>query len=235
MRVNGLRKTFVAGLLVAVPVALTIFIFIWLFHFFDGFLSGPVTSLLRAMKIHPSVDPIPGVGLVVLILVVFLTGSLARNYFGGKLLSLGDYIVTQIPLINRIYVAIREISESLLSEKGEVLKKAVLIEYPSEGLYSIAFFTQDTKGAIQDALDEDVVSLFLPTTPNPTTGFLLFVPKNRVMDLDMSVEDALKLVISGGSIRLKEKQGLDILSARRRKKSQTKNIVPDGSVSDQPR
>jgi uncharacterized membrane protein len=233
--VNKFRKTFVAGLLVAVPIGLTFFIFIWLFQIFDSILARPVTNLLHAMGIHPPVNPIPGVGLVVLILVIFLFGALARNYFGGKLFSLGDYIVTHIPLINRIYVAIREISEAVLSEKREIFKKAVLIEYPRQGLYSIAFFTQDTKGAVQEALDQDVVSVFLPSSPNPTTGFLLFVPRDQIMDINMSVEDALKLVISGGSIHLKEKQGLDLLSTKRRKKSRTQKHVPSRSISDQSR
>jgi uncharacterized membrane protein len=227
------RKTFAAGLLVSVPIALTVFIFIWLFHFFDGLLSEPVNDFLRNLGIHPFANPIPGVGLLVLILLVLLVGSLARNYFGGKLINLGDYVVTHIPLINRIYIAIREISEAVLSEKREIFKKAVLIEYPRQGLYSIAFFTQDTKGQVQDKLDQDVVSVFLPSTPNPTTGFLIFVPKSQVADLDMSVEDALKLVISGGSITLKEKRGFDLLTDKHRKKSQRKKDASSDPAMDQ--
>ncbi len=196
-------------------------------------LSEPVNRLLRSIGIHPFANPIPGVGLLVLIILVFLIGSLARNYFGGQLISLGDYIVTRIPLINRIYVAIREISEAVLSEKREIFKKAVLIEYPRQGLYSIAFYTQDTKGVVQDMLDEDVVSVFLPSTPNPTTGFLIFVPKTQIRDLDMSVEDALKLVISGGSISLKDKQGFDLLTDKHRKKSQRNKDASTGPAMDQ--
>ena len=116
--------------------------------------------------------------------------------------------MTRIPLINRIYIAIREISEAILSEKREVFKKAVLIEYPRKGLFTMAFFTQDTRGPIQDTLKEDVVSVFVPTTPNPTSGYLLFVPKTQVTDLDMSVEDAMKMVISGGSVNLRNRPGL---------------------------
>jgi len=108
--------------------------------------------------------------------------------------------VAGIPIISRIYSTIQQISRAFLSEKREVFKKAVLFEYPRPGTYSIGFFTQDTKGMVQDALDCDVVSVFLPTTPNPTSGFLLFVPKTEIIELDMPVEEALKLVISGGAI-----------------------------------
>ncbi|HDQ43952.1 MAG TPA: DUF502 domain-containing protein [bacterium] len=230
---NELRKTFVAGLLVAVPMALTLFIFIWLFHFFDGMLAGPVTHLLRNLRVHPFTEPIPGVGLLVLIVLILLVGTLTRNYFGKKLFLIGDFIVTRIPIINRIYIAIREISEAVLSEKREIFKKAVLIEYPRKGLYSIAFFTQDTRGPVQDRLDDDVVSVFVPTTPNPTSGFLLFVPKRHVTELEMTVEDALKLVISGGSLHLKEKKGIDILSEKHRQKNRKKKTGLRRPVADQ--
>ena len=96
--------------------------------------------------------------------------------------------------------------QALFSEKSEVFKKAVLIEYPRRGIYSVGFFTQDTKGVIQESIEEDVISVFLPTTPNPTSGFLLFVPKEEVIELDLSVEEALKLVVSGGAVIAKGKK-----------------------------
>lgn len=117
-----------------------------------------------------------------------------------EVIKLGGHLLAKIPLINRIYIAIQQISNAFLSEKQEIFKKAVLIEYPCKGIYSIGFFTQDTKGEVQDRLNQDVVSGFLPTTPNATSGFLLFVPKTAVIELDMPIEEALKLVISGGAI-----------------------------------
>jgi uncharacterized membrane protein len=170
-------------------------------------------------------SPIPGLGLVALLLLIFITGTIARNYIGKKLFTLGDHIVTRIPLINRIYIAIREISEAVLSERREVFKKAVLIQYPRKGLYSIAFFTQDTKGPIQQTMKEDIVSVFLPTAPNPTSGFLLFVPKKNVVDLDMSVEDAMKLVLSAGSIQLKDHRGITQLFSQKQKSSTSTDPV----------
>ena len=127
---------------------------------------------------HRPVDlSIPGLGILGLLALLLITGALTRNYLGKRLIALGDAIVRRIPLANRLYKAIREIAEALFSEKRELFKEAVLFEYPRPGLWSIGFFTQNTQGPVQDALDEDVVSVFLPTTPNPTSGYLLFVPK----------------------------------------------------------
>lgn len=205
---SELRKVFLTGLLVLTPMVLTLYIFYVSFRFLDGILKNVVSNFLtHSLGISQNITSFPGLGLLVLLFIIILTGIIARNYFGRKLLDLGEFFVTRIPLINRIYIAIREISEAILSEKREVFKKAVLIEYPRKGLYTMAFFTQDTRGVIQETISEDVVSVFVPTTPNPTSGYLLFVPKTEVTDLDMSVEDAMKLVISGGSVHLKESSG----------------------------
>jgi uncharacterized membrane protein len=214
-----IRKTFFAGILVLAPIALSVYILYFLFNFLDGILRGTVTNILiKRFGDESMVTAIPGLGILFLIALIFITGAIARNYVGRKILALGDYIVTRIPLLNRIYIAIQEISEAVFSEKRELFKKAVLIEYPRIGCYSIAFFTQDTKGKIQENIAEDVVSVIVPTTPNPTSGYLLFVPKKDVLELNMSVEEALKLVISGGSIHIKEKIGLEKLFPSRKKK-----------------
>jgi len=215
---NEIRKTLLAGLLVLAPIALTIYILYHLFRILDGILRDPLSKfLVENIGLESQWVPIPGLGIIALLALLILTGVIARNYIGKKFITVGDTIVTRIPLINRIYIAIREISEAILSEKREVFKKAVLIEYPRKGLYSIAFFTQDTKGPVQEAIQEDVVSVFLPTTPNPTSGYLLFVPKTDIMELKMPVEDALKLVISGGSIHLKEHRGIPFLVSHKQK------------------
>ncbi len=216
---SKIRKTFFAGILVLAPITLSIYILYFLFNFLDSILNETVTNfIIKRFGEESIITAIPGLGIIFLIALIFITGAIARNYFGRKIIALGDYIVTHIPLLNRIYIAIKEISEAVFSEKRELFKKAVLIEYPRQGCYSIAFFTQDTKGKIQENISEDVVSVIIPTTPNPTSGYLLFVPKKDVQELDMSVEEALKLVISGGSIHLKEKINLKKLSPSRKKK-----------------
>jgi uncharacterized membrane protein len=218
-----IRKTLLAGLLIVAPITLTFYILYNLFRMLDGILSTGVTRFLVHKIGFRQLENthIPGLGILAILALLLITGAFARNYLGKKLITIGDFIVTRIPLINRIYIAIREISEAVLSEKREVFKEAVLIEYPRKGLYSIAFFTQDTKGPIQDLLDEDVVSVFLPTTPNPTSGYLLFVPKSSILKVNMSVEDAMKLVISGGSIHLKETRGLNKLITHKKRKIKT--------------
>jgi len=196
-----LKTYFIAGLLALTPIVLTIFIIWKLFFAVDGLLRGFVSKhVLSYLGFEVTDKPLTGLGFISVVLLILVVGFFARNYVGKKVLTLGNLLVSKIPIINRVYIAIQQISQAFLSEKSEVFKKAVLIEYPRRGIYSIGFFTQDTKGEVQDRLDEDVVSVFVPTTPNPTSGFLLFVPKTDAIPLDMPVEEALKLVISGGAI-----------------------------------
>ena len=197
-----LKSYFLTGLLVLTPLVLTIFIIWKLFFAIDGLLQGFISKqIIARLGFQFGEQPITGLGFITIILLILLTGFFARNYVGRKFLSMGDNLVSKIPIINRIYIAIQQISQAFLSEKSEVFEKAVLIEYPRKGIYCIGFFTQDTKGEVQDRLEKDVVSVFIPTTPNPTSGFLLFVPKEEAQSLDMSVEEAMKLVISGGAIQ----------------------------------
>ncbi len=187
---------FLTGLLVLFPFVMTIFIITWLFSKIDNILQGIVTKFLARFGLIY----FPGIGFVTVIVIILVVGLIARNYLGKKILAIGDTIVTRIPLINRVYLAIQQISKAFFSEQRESFKKAVLIEYPRQGIYSVVFITQDTKGEIQEKLPDDSVSVFLPTTPNPTSGYLLFVPKKDIIPLRMPVEEALKLVISGGAI-----------------------------------
>ncbi|MDW7680101.1 MAG: DUF502 domain-containing protein [bacterium] len=192
---------FLTGLVALSPIVLTIFIIWKLFFAIDGLLQGFISKhVLTTLGLEVADKPMTGLGFISVILLILVTGFLARNYVGKKVLSIGDAIVSRIPIINRIYNAIQQISQAFLSEKTEVFEKAILIEYPRKGIYSIGFFTQDTRGEVQDKLNTDVVSVFLPTTPNPTSGYLLFVPKAEIVPLEMSIEEALKLVISGGAI-----------------------------------
>lgn len=215
--VKKFRTYFGTGLLVLVPFTLTVYIISEMFLVVDGILQQFVYDIL-SKKIGLSIGdaPIPGLGFITLIVFITIVGMATRNYFGRQLVHFGEYIVKRIPLINRIYITIQQISNAFFGEQREVFKKAVLFEYPRKGVYSIGFFTQDTRGAVQDALGEiDVVSILAFTTPNPTSGYLLFVPKNEIIELDMPVEEALKLVISGGTIspRTKETGQIEIFEA----------------------
>lgn len=205
-----LKSYFLTGLLVLTPLVLTVFIIWKLFFAIDGLLQGFISNqIIARLGFQFGDHPITGLGFISIILLILLTGFFARNYVGRKILSISDNLVSKIPIINRIYIALQQISQAFLSEKSEVFEKAVLIEYPRKGIYCIGFFTQDTKGEVQDRLNKDVVSVFIPTTPNPTSGFLLFVPKKDAEPLNMSVEEAMKLVISGGAIKANSKNGKD--------------------------
>ncbi|MFQ5865605.1 MAG: DUF502 domain-containing protein [bacterium] len=194
-----IRAYFFTGLLVLIPLVVTAYIIWNLFLAIDGILRGFAYNFILG-PLGIGKKQIVGIGFITLILIIVLTGIVARNYFGRKLVNFGDRIVQRIPLINRVYSAIKQISFAFFSEKREVFKKAILFEYPRKGIYCIGFYTQDTRGPVQEAIEPDVVSVFLPTTPNPTSGFLLFVPKNEIIELELSIEEALKLIISGGAI-----------------------------------
>lgn len=195
------RAYFFTGLLVLVPLGLTYSIIKLLFLAIDDILSDSVSKFILA-KFGFEIDQqqVPGIGIVTLLLIIFVTGVIARNYLGKKLVDFGDQIVQRIPLINRVYLAMKQISQAFFSSRSEVIKKPVLFEFPRKGMYSIGFYTQDVHWPLRNSVKQDLAAIFMPTTPNPTTGFLIFLPKSELMEIDLSVEEALKLVISGGII-----------------------------------
>jgi len=192
-----LRTHFLTGLVVLTPIVVTAYVFWQLFSKIDGLLSGLLTEWGFFELIGRRV---PGIGFVTLVLLVIFTGMLTRNLIGKRLIALGDRIMIRIPIFNRIYTAVQQISQALLSEKGTMFRKAVLVEYPRKGVYAIGFLTSESRGEVQERTDTEVCNVFLPTTPNPTSGFLLLVPRNDITPLDMTIEEALKLVISGGTV-----------------------------------
>ncbi len=199
---RSLKRYFLTGSIVLTPVGITLFLLYKAFIFLDGILGNLIHYFLGEILSISFFEGnrIPGLGFIALILLLTVAGFATRNVFGQWLLAQAPRFMRQVPLVNRIYRAIDQISRAIFSGHQEVFKKAVLIEYPRKGIYSIAIMTADTGGTLQENLPEDSISVFLPTTPNPTSGFLLFVPKNQVIELDIPVEDALKLIISGGTL-----------------------------------
>lgn len=196
-----IRGYFFTGLIVLVPIILTIIIIRELFLSIDGILRGAVVAVLRTQfGMDLSESQIPGVGFVTLLLLIFLTGVVSRQYFGKKLISLGEKVLSRIPLIKGVYGAMRQISEAFFAENRKVFNRVVLIRFPHKDSYSIGFTVQEESELVRDVLPGDLITVFRPGTPNPTSGFLLFVPREEVINLDISVEDALKMVISGGTI-----------------------------------
>jgi uncharacterized membrane protein len=193
-----LRKYLITGLVVAIPIGLTIY-FAWSTI---AFIDARVLRLIPAAYNPDTYLPysIPGLGVVILLVALTLLGALTANFLGRRLITFGERIVDRMPIVRNIYNAIKQIMETVVSQSDTTFQEVCLIEYPRKGIYAIGFVTTDTKGQVQDIVSEDMVSVFLPTTPNPTSGFLLFVPKDDLKILDLSVEEGAKMVISAGLV-----------------------------------
>lgn len=198
-----LRNYFLTGLVITGPIGITLWLTWTFIKWVDGWVKPFVPKLYNPDTYLPF--PIPGFGLIVAVFVLTVVGFLAANFLGRSLISVGEKIVGRMPLVRNIYSGLKQIFETVLDQRGSSFTTAALIEYPRRGLWAIVFISTDTKGEVERRLKDkaDTLSVFLPTTPNPTSGFLLFVPKEDVIELDMSVEDAAKLVISAGLVNPK--------------------------------
>ncbi len=205
---------FLAGLLVLVPISLTVYIIYELFLAIDGILKQVVFVIIRESFGTINLRPIPGVGFVTLVLLILGTGMAARSYFGKKLVEVGDRAVTRIPIISRIYSTVQQLSQAFFGEQREFFKKAVLVPFPGPNMWRLGFYMQDVRGEIPEVLNQDVVAVFVPSTPNPTGGYLVFFAKSEVIELEMSVEEALHMIISGGTVLPKKKRPAPMMLTR---------------------
>ena len=195
-----LRNSFLTGLVIVGPIGITIYM-VWTFiNFIDGWITPYLLQFFPNIPIP--VESIPGIGLVVAIFGIMVTGAFTANLFGRTLVSFGEGLLDRMPVVRNLYRALKQIFETVLSQSGNSFQKVGLIEYPRKGIYAIVFVSTETKGEIADKCSdgEGFLSVFLPTTPNPTSGYLLFLPENEVKILDMSVEEGAKLVISAGLV-----------------------------------
>jgi uncharacterized membrane protein len=188
--IKRLRNAFLAGLLVLLPVFLTYLIFEWLFHLLD-WRTGRWVRLTFGRSI-------PGLGAVVTILVVLAAGFVTANLVGRRMVAYGENLINRLPLVRAIYQASKQIVSAFSRQDTAAFKQVVLVEYPRRGIWSIAFLTGEPEGEMPKRLGKPLVSVLVPTTPNPTSGFLLIVPRDEVIFLDMPVSEGFKLVISGG-------------------------------------
>jgi len=198
-----LRTIIVAGLLVWLPLGATIFVLKLLIDLF-GNLDSRMSDQLGFT--------IPGIGILLALLALLGTGLVAANYFGKRFVGFWESLLERIPLVRNIYSAVKRFVEIILSDSTQSFSRVLLIEYPRKGLYSLSFQTSQNLGEIQEKTGENVVCVFIPTTPNPTSGLILMVPEQDVIELDMNVEDALKMVISLGVVvpdEDKEKNNLE--------------------------
>jgi len=192
-----IRRYFIAGLLVWLPVGATILVFTLALDLVDRllFLLPPPWRPEALLGFR-----IPGLGLILVLIVFVVTGVLAANLLGRRLVKSYESVLARIPFVRTVYSAVKHFAEVVFSDSTASFKKVLLIEYPRENLYSLAFQTSENPAEVQAATGEPVVAVFLPTTPNPTSGFMLFVPTRSVVELDMSVEEALKMIISLGVV-----------------------------------
>lgn len=200
-----MKKYLIAGLLVWLPLAITI----WVLQAVLGLLDGLFSWLLGAsqavlpLSIHPMVEmlkKVPGLGVIVMLIGLLLTGVFATNIVGQWWLSRGSRLLQKIPIVKSIYSSVKQVSDTLFSSTGNAFREAVLVQYPRQGLWTIAFVTGKPGGEAALHLPGDYLSLYVPTTPNPTSGFFLMVPRADVIELAMSVDEALKYVISMGVV-----------------------------------
>ena len=192
-----IRTLLLAGLVVWLPILVTVFVIRFIVDLMDG------TMALLPVEYQPDQllgFHLPGVGLVVSLIVLIITGIVASNFFGKKLVKLGESILSRIPLVRSIYNAVKQVMETLFSSSSDAFRRVLLIEYPRKDSWSIGFQTGTGNKEVNEKTGQEMVTVFIPTTPNPTSGYLLLIPKQDAIELDMSIDEALKLVISLGVV-----------------------------------
>ena len=199
-----IRGYFLTGIIVTAPVGLTFYVS----FLFIGFIDSKVRNLIPVKYHYDNILPfeIPGIGLLIVFIMLTFIGFLTAGIIGRYIIKLGERIIARLPIIRSVYGALKQIFESVLKTSSKSFREVVLIEYPRKGIWAIGFITGDTKGEVQEISKNNLVNVFLPTTPNPTSGFLLFVPRKDLKVLNMNVEEGIKMVISGGIVTPKFKQ-----------------------------
>ena len=199
------KKYLITGLLVWLPLVVTIWVLSWVMSLLSGVFDAVLVATQALLPIGAgatieSIRGIPGLGVAVLLGLLLLTGAFAANIFGQWWLRQGDRLLNKIPIVKSIYNSVKQVSDTLFSSTGQAFREAVLVQYPRQGVWTIAFITGTPSGEVASHLGNELVSVYVPTTPNPTSGFFLMMPRAEIMELRMSVDEALKYVISMGVV-----------------------------------
>lgn len=202
---NALRKHLFAGLLVWLPLVVTAWVLIWLINLFDTLYLAILNTLLEVSPDHwrryvDYISHIHGLGVVLAVVVLVTTGALVSNVVGRWFLSRWNELLERIPIVKTIYKSVKKVSDTLFSSNGNAFRQALLVQYPRQGVWTIAFQTGTPVPSLRPHLPDDCISVYVPTTPNPTSGFFLIMPRSDVIELSMSVDEALTHVISMGAV-----------------------------------
>ena len=210
---SNLRNNFLTGLAVIIPVFITTYLIWSTIGIVDGWVL-PLIPEKYAIDKFIGID-VKGIGVIIFLLFTIFIGSLTKGYFGRTILKSAESLVDRMPVVRSIYNGIKQIAETVFSQSNNSFERACLVEYPRKGIWAVAFVSTKTKGEVSEKIgkNKDLFSIFLPTTPNPTSGFLLFLPEKDIIFLDMTVEDAAKLVISAGLVTPK-----NIIASTQKKK-----------------
>ncbi|WP_193180706.1 DUF502 domain-containing protein [Nisaea sediminum] len=193
-----LRAYLFAGILVTAPLGITLYL-TWVFI---DFIDGKIMPLLPA-KYHPEnflPFSVPGIGLIVMLTTLTLIGWLTAGILGRWMIRLSEHLLARMPVVRNVYSAIKQIMETVMAQQSNAFREVVLVEYPRRGIWAVGFITGGTVGEVQNVTDDTMINVFLPTTPNPTSGFLLFIPDRDLYRLNMTVEEGIKMVISAGIV-----------------------------------
>lgn len=204
-----MRKYFITGLLILVPLAITL----WVLNLIIGTMDQSLLLLPESWRPEALFGfRIPGLGTILTLLIIFVTGLGTRNFIGRQVVSLWEGVLTRIPVVKSIYSSVKQVSDTLFSSSGNAFRKALLVQYPRQGSWTIAFLTGAPGGEVSHHLQGDYVSIYVPTTPNPTSGFFLMLPRADTIELDMSVDEALKYIVSMGVVAPEMQAGKKILT-----------------------
>ena len=208
-----LRRYFFAGILITAPIVITFYISWLLIRWVDS----RITPLLPDADNPETYLPfaIPGLGLVIVIVFLTFVGWATAGMLGRFWMRASESVLSQMPVVRSIYGAVKQITETILQQQSNAFRQVVLFEYPRRGSWALGFITGQTEGEVQNLTEDDVVNVFLPTTPNPTSGYLLFIPRRELVVLDMTVEDGIKMVISGGIVTPPDRRPAGLREARR--------------------
>lgn len=199
-----LKTIFTTGLLTILPLAVTIYVFYFIFNFLDNLVGGLIESVFSFR--------IPGIGFASGLALILLIGFIASNIIGNRLINFFDHIFQHVPITRGIYTSAKQIIDAFTLQGKNAFQQVVLLEYPRKGLYVIGFVTGQSRGEIQEKTAEETLNIFVPTTPNPTSGMLILAPRHEVTELKMTVEEGMKVIISGGLFSPSDNNGKEVIT-----------------------